>query len=146
MSCCDDTQGDNNCQSQLSFFCILYGFNATCFGSKGSHHQTYKTRKILLCKLHNIILHYPCIWFRSHLHKYHKLKPVSVKNYVICSKCDRIRSKILLCNLHSGHFSALLAWSWLLVDPKHVALKPCSMQKELSCDGRLLSTWEQKKT
>jgi hypothetical protein len=34
-SCCDgDTQGDNNCQTQLSSFYILYSFNATCHLNK----------------------------------------------------------------------------------------------------------------
>jgi hypothetical protein len=58
---------NNNRQSQLSPFGIMYGFNAACFGSTRSHCQANKTPKQLLCKLHNIILHHPRIWFRSQL-------------------------------------------------------------------------------
>jgi hypothetical protein len=30
------------------------------------------TLKKLLCKLHNIILHLPCMWLGSQLHKWHE--------------------------------------------------------------------------
>jgi hypothetical protein len=86
------------------------------------------------------------IWMRFHLHKYHKCvwyTDVSLKNYLTCSKCDIVRSKIL-CHIHNNNFNFSFDWWWLLVELKHVALKPCSVQKELSCVGLLLLTWEQK--
>ena len=38
--------------------------HATCFDSAINHHQTNKTLKQLLGRVHNIILHYPCICLR----------------------------------------------------------------------------------
>jgi hypothetical protein len=48
--------------------------------------------------------------------------------------------KIILCNIHNNFFSIFLGWWWLLVDSEHVALKPCIVQEECSCDWQLLFT------
>jgi hypothetical protein len=55
---------DNSCHSQLNYFSLLYGFNATCFSSCTIKPSSggQNTEEKLLCKLHYVIYIIIFLW------------------------------------------------------------------------------------
>ena len=90
MSHCDeDTQGDNIYQFHLSFFCTLCGFKATRFSST-RHQWIYYVSYIVtfyIIQMYGWDLIFPVI-----IEVYEKPNRINLKDYVICSKWDIIRS------------------------------------------------------
>lgn len=124
---------DNSCHSQLNYFSLLYGFNASRFSSCTIKPSSggQNTKEKLLCKLHyvvyviNYIIIFPCVlsawwWLVVHEPKHIALKPYNIHLEFSCDCWLFISHTVILLGMLIWHVWAarsslsvlIQSWYW----------------------------------